>query len=314
MPKLSLIIPVHNTAKHLETCFASIAAQTLADIEVIAVDDGSTDESWAVIQGWMGRDSRFRKSIQVRHQGLSCARNQGLSLAEGEFIAFIDSDDFIDPRYCELPYLHASQSASDLVIFGSYWEMPDRQEVHLPHPKTGENVRQTLVQATASVWDKHFRLSFLNTIGFQFINLYHEDLYATPQILVQSPRVAVLDVPLYHYVRRDGSVCGLSVNPRSADQLEVFGLLMEMSDAFPAFRNEIHYRAIGQLRATMAQWAQCNESWAVECLGKAQGLLAPLARVEHENAYLHPPVGLGRRIERTLRPTLRSLRKALGLR
>lgn len=314
MPRLSLIIPVHNTAKYLEKCFASIAAQTLTDIEVIAVDDGSTDDSWAVIQAWTARDPRFRKSVQTQHKGLSCARNQGLGLAEGEFVAFIDSDDYIDARYCELPYLLATKSNADVVIFGSYWEMPDKQEIHPPRPKNAGNMRQTIVQATASVWDKHFRLSFLNKFGFQFINLYHEDLYATPQILVRSPRVAVLDAPLYHYVRRGDSVCGLSVNPRSADQLQVFGHLMELSDAFPAFRSEVHCRAIGQLRATMALWAQCTEPWAMECLERAEALLVPLARVERENAYLHPPVGIGKRIERALRPSLRRLRNALGLR
>lgn len=314
MPRVSLIIPVYNTAEYLERCFASISAQTLAEIEIIAVDDGSTDSSWSVIENWRKRDSRFAKSFRTPHSGMSNARNMGLAEARGEFVAFIDSDDFIEARYCEYPYTVATQANADVVMFGSYWETADKRDTNLPIQKNGMSPQQMLVHATSTVWDKHFRRSFLNAFGFQFIELYHEDLLAIPQILAQSPRSIVLDQALYHYIRRADSVCGLKVNPRTADGLKIFERLMKLSDSNPSFRDAVRYCAFRNLRVTMAQWAECNEPWAIECLEKARALLTPLARLERANIYLNPPVSVGKRIERACRVPFCKLRKALGLR
>jgi hypothetical protein len=133
----------------------------------------------------------------------------------------------------------------------------------------------------------------------------------------------VLDLPLYNYVRREGSICGLKVNSRSADMLQIFEILMEESLRIPDFEEELQYLAVRNLRDMVLQWSRCNEAWALECLEKARTLLEPLANLDYSNPYLireranaaerSRSVGLGKRLQRGLRTTFRSLRGALGI-
>src|SRR5690349_8686628 len=92
MPRLSVVVPVYNVERYLDECLASLAAQQVADFEAILIDDGSTDGSAAIAQAYADRDPRFRL-ISQPNAGLGAARNAGIALAQGEFLAFLDSDD-----------------------------------------------------------------------------------------------------------------------------------------------------------------------------------------------------------------------------
>lgn len=113
-PKISVIVPVYNTARYLARCLDSIAAQTFPDWECICVDDGSTDESGAMLDAYARRDARFRV-IHQENGGVSRARNAGLDAARGEWIAFVDSDDWIEPETYELAWNAAQTHGADLV-------------------------------------------------------------------------------------------------------------------------------------------------------------------------------------------------------
>ena len=115
MVKVSIIIPVYNTAKYLEDCLESASEQTLKDIEIIIVNDDSTDNSEDIIKKFCDKDNRFNYFKQT-HKGVSSARNKGIELAKGEYIFFLDSDDIVAEDYFEKLYTNARKYNSDLVL------------------------------------------------------------------------------------------------------------------------------------------------------------------------------------------------------
>ena len=120
MVKVSIIVPVYNTAKFLPKCLDSIIGQTIKDIEIICIDDGSVDESPQILNSYAEKDSRL-KVIHKENEGRVAARNDGVRVAQGEYIGFVDSDDWIDPQMFEQLYDRAEQSGVDLVTSG-YWQ------------------------------------------------------------------------------------------------------------------------------------------------------------------------------------------------
>ena len=114
MPKVTVIVPVYNVEQYLRRCIDSILAQTFGDLELILVDDGSADSSGVICDAYAEKDSRV-KVIHQKNSGVSAARNTGLDAAEGEYIAFVDSDDHVDPDYLAA----LLQTKADLVICGA---------------------------------------------------------------------------------------------------------------------------------------------------------------------------------------------------
>lgn len=119
MSKVSIIVPVYNTEKYLPECLESILKQTLADFELIIVDDGSSDGSGALVKEFARKDNRI-KTFFRQNQGVAAARNFGLTHAEGEYVYFCDSDDTISPDFLETSYDCAVQNNSDLVVLGNH--------------------------------------------------------------------------------------------------------------------------------------------------------------------------------------------------
>lgn len=118
--KISVIVPIYNTGKYLSECIESILSQTLQDIEVILVNDGSPDNSDAICKKYETSDKRV-KYISQRNQGVSAARNAGMAEAQGEYLFFMDSDDTIDKKFLETSYFSAQEHNADLVVIGKYF-------------------------------------------------------------------------------------------------------------------------------------------------------------------------------------------------
>ncbi|HDV0860284.1 TPA: glycosyltransferase, partial [Enterococcus faecalis] len=119
MPKISIIVPVYNVEKYLEKCVRSILAQTFTDFELILVDDGSPDSSGAMCDQFAEQDQRV-KVIHKENGGLSDARNAGIEIATGEYLGFVDSDDYIADDMYELLYTNIVKEDADLSICGIY--------------------------------------------------------------------------------------------------------------------------------------------------------------------------------------------------
>ncbi len=286
MPKVSIVVPVYNSAEFLEGCLESLAVMAFDDFEVIAVDDGSEDDSWSIIERFARRDVRFSRSFQAPHGGLGPARNRGLDIARGEYVAFVDSDDQVDPDYCGAPCALACEQGADVVMFGSWWVYPDRQEIHLPSCNTGMSPQEALLNATPMVWEKLYRRDFLQRWDLRFPAIWHEDEVFTPVLMAHAPRIAILPRPLYVYNKREGSISGLRINSKSMDVLQGFRMVIEQSRRLLPFRDELEFYAIRFLRWTASCWRSCGEAWAVDCLHQAEDLLREIDHPESRNPYL----------------------------
>lgn len=213
-PIVSIIIPVFNSASYLEGCIVSALSQTLADIEIICVDNGSTDDSRTIIEHFARGDSRV-KFIEERRPGVSCARNAGLLAARGEFIAFLDSDDWVNPELAEKAVSSACRENADLVIY-SLDECYHSPKVSFPWPPCpleecyshAFSVRSLAIPApflvTPNVWRILFRADFVRALGISFDEGLRssEDLVFVYQALFSADRIVLLRDVLYHY-RKD---------------------------------------------------------------------------------------------------------------
>jgi hypothetical protein len=198
----------------------------------------------------------------------------------------VDADDYVDPQFCSLPYRMAHHDPVDIVMFGFWWVYSDRMIVHHPKCKTGMNAKKALLATTSVVWDKLYSRQFLQRCGLKFPAIYHEDEAVTPVLMAHQPRIAVLDKPLYHYVRHEDSICGLKVNRNSSDQLQAFRIVMEESLKRPEFKHELEYFAIRSLRRSVESWRGSDEEWAQANIQEADRLLRPLDHPDSENPYI----------------------------
>jgi heptose III glucuronosyltransferase len=222
-PLLSLIVPVYNVAPFLERCLASLAAQNLEGIEIVLVDDGSTDDCPAILARYVKQHPQMRV-IRQGNGGLSAARNTGLDAARGEYLAFADSDDFIEPRYYRDMLDAAHGQKLDMAhgngIYHFEGRRPDfaiyRDDLPADVMTGAEVLRRRLGAKTFlhMVWLHLYRRDFIEGLGLRFVpRLIHEDVLWTTRVFMAAQRVAYLPRPGYHYRQR--------MRPLPQDQLDV---------------------------------------------------------------------------------------------
>ncbi len=213
-PKISVIIPVYNTERYLEDCLTSIVEQSFSSLEIIIVDDGSTDDSFLIINRYAEKDARI-KVLTQENKGAAAARNAGLAVATGEYVAFIDSDDTIDENAYEIAYETAIATNADVVMFGE-----DRVMVQ---DKIYDNGLEVLSLPTSILlWNKLYKRSFLQSNDFKLpenIPCYHDECFNCI-VLPKAKRVACISDKLYHYRRyRAGSIQTASSVKKKADSI-----------------------------------------------------------------------------------------------
>ena len=219
MAQVTVVIPVYNIEKHLRQCLDSVQAQTLRDLEIICVDDGSTDTSPQILAEYAVRDSRFQIITQA-NGGPGAARNTGLARARGEYIIFLDSDDWFEPHMLELMRARAKETGADVTICKAA-EFDARAGRELPSEwmlKTeylpGETfapkeIAEHIFQFTYGwPWDKLFRREYIQQAGLKYPLLPNsEDLVFIFQALALAERITVIPEHLVHHrANRMGSV------------------------------------------------------------------------------------------------------------
>ena len=213
-PKVSVIIPVYNTGPLLKRTLDSVTRQTLSDIEIICVDDCSTDESFAILKEWEQKDSRIRIIALEQNGGVSRARNTGIDASCGEFIYFLDSDDWIDSDYLEAMYSKALETGQDVVLNVNY--LKEYEEPGHPAERESWGLKEPGFYSTAVVqshmlcviWTRLYNRDYLvrNDIRFPIIGGGAEDIYFTALAEVLQPRSYVFFGPWHHYWQRAGSL------------------------------------------------------------------------------------------------------------
>lgn len=210
---ISIIVPVYNVQKFLPKCLDSILCQSYANIEVIVVDDGSTDGSELICDDYAAKDPRITV-IHQSNQGLSSARNNGLSIARGEYIGFVDSDDWISPMMYEKLHNEIIKYDADMANCRMYIATDDgvyfKKEGYSNQTKQFSRKESlisllTLAEISNSACDKLYRRSALLVNPFP-IGKYYEDLYSIADILCRCNRVVCIDRPYYYYYSRFDSI------------------------------------------------------------------------------------------------------------
>ena len=201
---VSVIVPVYNVERYLRQCLDSLKAQTLKDTEFIIIDDGSTDGSGQICDEY-GNDPRFR-IIHTENRGLSAARNRGIDECNGEWIMFVDSDDWVEPGFCEIPLKAALENNADLVIFQLAIATETGQV------KKGKKRDITYGQISPEnaidygyivVWNKFFRRQLLKQYKFPKGHVY-EDLTLIHKLVYLADRIVLLpDTLIIQRNRRD---------------------------------------------------------------------------------------------------------------
>lgn len=234
MDLISIIVPVYNVEKYINTCVESILKQTYRDLEIILVDDGSTDASGELCDELAKMDSR----IVVMHKengGLSDTRNAGLDCATGEWIMFVDSDDFIHPDTVKLSLEIAQKNQSDLLAFGYMYvdEQCDYVQTTLGYVNETVYTEDQLLRAfakqdTGSVMacNKLYRKSIWEEIRFP-VGKIHEDEFVIVDVLQRANNATVIDAKLYFYRQRQGSIMATRNLKSEYDALEAFELRCE---------------------------------------------------------------------------------------
>ena len=220
---ISVIVPVYNVEEYLEECLGSIQKQTYTNIEVILVNDGSTDGSKEICERYCAKDSRF-KLINQENKGLSGARNRGMSESKGEFISFVDSDDVLKEDMLE--QLMKQMTSEDIDIV-ECWYTNEKHELDLPSPKDAEiifqgNGQEALVSlckdniVRLNAWAKLFRREVI--LNFPFLEgLFYEDVYGGIGILKHIRKMVKINYTGYYYRVRPGSIMNREFNLKNLD-------------------------------------------------------------------------------------------------
>ena len=205
-PKISVIIPVYNVEQYLPRCLDSVINQTFKDIEIICINDCSTDKSLAILKNYAIKDNRIKIIDLLRNQGASAARNKGIDNANGEYISFIDPDDYIDLNYFEELCSKAQTTDADIVKAKRVIILKDgsktfsklNQQIQTDSKFNFSNEWTTAIYKSSLIFDNNIRLVP------QFI--VAEDVAFLNEIVLKANRIEIIENVRYYYCRRDNSL------------------------------------------------------------------------------------------------------------
>ena len=237
--KLSVIVPVYNVEKYIDKCLNSLVNQTLKDIEIIIVNDGSPDNSEKIINEYLNKYPDKIKYLKKENGGLSDARNYGLKYATGEFIAFVDSDDYIDSKMYEDMLNHAINSKSDIVVCATEVVYPKHKKV-IPASFKLTNDYKDFFLSVPMAWNKIFKKSLFKEPFLFKKNIWYEDLELIPTFVLKTKKISFLDNPYYKYVQREGSI----MNQESFNEktLDIYKVLESIENKFKTYKEYKNYQ------------------------------------------------------------------------
>lgn len=216
-PLISVIVPIYNVELYLNRCITSIVQQTYHNLEIILVDDGSNDRSCEICDVQKLKDNRI-KVIHKKNGGLSDARNVGIQESHGEYIMFVDSDDYINDKMCEILLKEALNTESDIVGCNFYWSYSDNENIpctmSLKAPcslKRNEFFKHFMMKGSvdlAVVWNKLYKKRIWKEAPLLKFPLgrFHEDEFTNYKFYYAASLITIIDQPLYYYVQRQESI------------------------------------------------------------------------------------------------------------
>lgn len=237
---ISIIVPIYKVEKYLKRCVNSLLAQSYSDFELILVDDGSPDNCGNICEEYAAKDTRIRV-IHKENGGLSDARNAGLGIAKGEYIAFVDSDDWVATNYLETLHKVIELTDSDICeceVFKTTGEIEKYEKSEEKYTSySSEKALELLICDKILhqyVWNKLYKRSCLKDIRFA-MGKTNEDEFWTYQIFGNARRITKISNVLYYYFQRESSIMGNHYNLKRLDALEAKSLRQQyIEEKFPA--------------------------------------------------------------------------------
>ena len=230
MPKLSIIVPIYNVEKYLPRCIESILNQTFREFELILINDGSTDNCKEICEKYKKIDSRIIV-VNKKNGGLSSARNFGIDISRGEYIGFVDPDDFIDSNMYEILFNIINLYQSDIVICDYYkvseYNIKKYEEIQLNNKGIiVENINNidaierilTVGEKFIFAWNKIYKRRLFENLRYNEGMIY-EDEFLAHRILYRCNKVSIINSSLYYYVQRKGSIVNSTFSSKKFDKV-----------------------------------------------------------------------------------------------
>ncbi len=241
MVKVSIIVPVYNVEAYLHKCVDSILHQTLEDIEILLVDDGSTDSCRNICDEYAALDSRVNVIHKV-NGGLSDARNAGLDVAGGQYIGFVDGDDCVEPEMFDALYQACEENKAGIAACDYLSHLTESGKIISRSTgkcrvMTSEDFFREVLQCGSAVgmgvWDKLYDKRLFENTRFS-VDKLHEDTDIMYRLVFQTDRIAYLSIPYYVHYLRPGSITGRSYGSRDFDRYEAnYGMFRYIADNHP---------------------------------------------------------------------------------
>ncbi|MDB8558560.1 glycosyltransferase family 2 protein [Turicibacter sanguinis] len=301
--QISIIIPVYNVEQYLQRCLTSVLNQTYKKLQIIVVNDGTKDNSQSIIDEFVKQDSRIISLIK-ENGGLSDARNYGLDYVTGEYIFFLDSDDYLELNAIELLYKKALETKAELVVGyhnrifenkASYLERNFKYQHHLDlnHAQTIFENKEIIVKISNSAWGKLYKSElFLKTDIRYPKGLYYEDLATTFRILATGCKVIDIKENIYNYIIRPGSYM-TSGNRNIYDMFKIFNIVIEYyknHHIYNDFKEEldylmIHHIGIGTMYRGVKSKSISNYRIYKECCEYMKKQQCNISKNQYTNNY-----------------------------
>lgn len=222
--KLSIIVPVYGVEKYIDKCLNSLVKQSLKEIEIIVVNDGTKDNSQKIVDKYVKKYPDKIKSYIKENGGQGSARNYGLKKASGEYIGYVDSDDFVEKDMYKKLYNKAKENNYDIVVCGNYNVSEDYQNKNIDAFINNYNTDlENIFFGKMAVWNKIYKRDILIKNKLEFKEkVWYEDLAFTLKAIMNSNTFAFIDEPLYDYLIREGSTMNNSNVKRNLEILDAF--------------------------------------------------------------------------------------------
>ena len=277
---LSVIVPVYNTKDFLDECIASLLNQKITNMEILLINDGSTDGSDKILKSIASKDKRFRY-IECINGGLSVARNTGLKLANGKYVAFLDSDDWISDEYSlDKLFSLAEITNADIVVGNTLsihskgskvpWDVNYSNLFSEGEKFCGKDFFDKMINNNCyipMVYNYIYKNSFLKKNNFLFQpNLIHEDELWTPQVLTLAPLILCSDVQHYCYRQREGSIMNTTILHKRLNSIRIIIQnhirFAKKSDKYSTVGNGFYINIL-RLCWIMYQLCETNEDFCI---------------------------------------------------
>lgn len=242
MYKVSVVVPIYNVEKYLKTCLESLVKQTLKEIQIILVNDGSTDESGNIAKSYAEKYPDKIIYLEKENGGLSDARNYGIPYAKGEYIAFLDSDDYIEKNAYEQMYNKAVQENSDYVECDFIWEYPNKKKLDKQVPYS--NKKEMLTNVRVVAWNKLIKKEIIEKNNIYFPKgLRYEDVEFTYTLIPYLNKCSYVNKEFIHYIQRDNSIANVQ-NERTAEIFIILDNVMKYyktHNFYDEYKDELEY-------------------------------------------------------------------------